>query len=143
MKLCDEWGIRDLVEGGGDDCVLEEKLEGDDFEGRFVRGFEDDGARSAGLLNVEPAACAHAPAVTRLEAGESVLRHGCREVVAEAGRGGKKLFCDDAADRVHAEVVGAGVATAIAIEAGYGVDTTGFEGLTEDVFLGCELRAGV
>lgn len=57
---------RSLVECFGDDGVLEERLEGDDFEGVLVGGLQDDGAGSAGLLYLEPARGADAPPVAGL-----------------------------------------------------------------------------
>src|SRR6266576_1073369 len=44
-----------LVELAGDNCVLDQKLERNDLEGVFVRGFEDDRARGSGLLDLQPA----------------------------------------------------------------------------------------
>jgi hypothetical protein len=52
------------VELAGDDGVLNEKFEGDDLQRVLMRGFEDDGARSAGLLDLEPARSTDAPAIT-------------------------------------------------------------------------------
>jgi hypothetical protein len=123
------------VEGLGDDGVLEEDIEGDDIEGVLVGGFEDDGAGSAGALDLEPSGGADAPAVACLEAGKAVLGHGRGEIVAETGGLGQEGVGDDAADGVHAEIVRAGVAAAIAEEAGEGVGAAGFQGLAEDVLL--------
>ena len=74
----------------GDYGVLDQKLEGDDFEGGFVGGFEDDGAGCSGLLDLEPAGSTDAPAVAGFEARETMLGHGCAEVVAEGFRGGEE-----------------------------------------------------
>jgi hypothetical protein len=131
----DDWR---LVEGFGDDGVGEEDFEGDDFESGFVSGFEYDGAGCPGALDLEPAGSTDAPAVSGLEAGEAVLRHGCGEIVAEAGRGGEEFFVHDAANGVEALVVRAGVAAAVAEEARHGLAAAGFKSLAEDVFLGLE-----
>ena len=98
-----------LVELAGDDGVLDQKLERNDLEGVFVGCFEDDGARSAGLLDLEPARCTEAPAVAGFQARKAVLRHGRAQVVAEGLRRRKERCIDDAADGVDTVVVGAGV----------------------------------
>jgi len=125
------------VEFGRDDGVLDEELEGDDFEGVLVGGFEEDGAGGSCLLDCEPARGADAPTVAGFEAGEAVLRHGGGEVVAEGFGGGKERGVDDAADGVDAVVVGAGVAAAVAVEAGHGLGAAGLERTAEDVAGGC------
>ena len=118
----------------GDDGVLDEELEGDDLEGVLVGGFEDDGAGCSGLLDLQPAGGADAPAVAGFEAGEAVLGHGGGEIVAEGFGGGEEGRIDDAADGVDAVVVGAGLAAAGAVEAGHRGAAAGVEGLAEDVF---------
>ena len=113
--------------------MLNQQIEGDDLEGVLVGGFEDDRARSARLLDLQPASSTHTPAVTRLQARETVLQHRGGEVVAKSFRGGKERGVDDAADRVDAEIFRAGLATAGAIEAGHGIAAAGGERLPEDV----------
>src|SRR5258708_33488636 len=131
--------LRALVKLTGDDGELDEELEGNDLEGVLVGGFEDDGAGCSGLLDLQPAGGADAPAVARLEAGEAELGHGRGEVVAEGLGGGEKRGVDDAANGVYAEIVAAGVAAAVAVEAGHGFTATGVEGLTEDVLAAGDL----
>ena len=97
---------------------MDQQFERDDLEGGLVGGFEDDGAGGSGLLDLEPAGGADTPAVAGSEAGESVLRHGCAEIVAKGLGDAEELFIDDAADGVDTEVVGACVATVVAVEAG-------------------------
>ncbi len=104
----------------GDDGVLDEELEGDDFEGVLVGGFEDDRAGGSGSLDCEPALSADTPTVAGFEALETVLRHRCNEVVAESAGGFEEGLVDDAADGVYAVVVRAGIAAAVAVEAGVG-----------------------
>jgi hypothetical protein len=123
-----------LVELTGYNGVLDKEFEGDNLEGIFVGGFEDDRASSAGLLNLEPARGTDTPAVSRLKAGEAKLRHRSAEIIAEGFGGFEEGSVDDAADGVDAVVVGAGFATAGTVEAGHGLTTTDVEGLTEDVF---------
>src|SRR5580704_10934983 len=107
-----------LVKPVRDYSVLDQQFERDDLEGGLVGGFEDDGAGGSRLLDLEPAGGTDAPAVAGFETGESVLRHGCAEIVAKGLGDAEELFVDDAADGVDTEVVGACVATAVAVEAG-------------------------
>jgi hypothetical protein len=65
-----------LVELAGNDGVLDEKFEWNDFERVLVGGFEDDGTGGSRSLDLEPAGGTDAPAVTGFEAGETKLRHG-------------------------------------------------------------------
>jgi hypothetical protein len=123
-----------LVELTGDNGVLDKEFEGNNLEGIFVGGFEDDGASSAGLLDLEPARGTDTPAVSGFEAGEAKLRHGSAEIIAEGFGGFEEGSVDDAADGVDAIVVGAGFATAGAVEAGHGLATADVERLTKDVF---------
>ena len=107
-----------LVELVGNYRMLDQEFKGDNLEGSLMGGFEDDGAGSSRLLDLEPTGGANAPAVAGFEAGESVLRHRGAEVVTQLLGDAKELFSDDAADGVDTEVVRAGVATAVAVEAG-------------------------
>jgi hypothetical protein len=122
-----------LVELAGDDRVLDEELEWNDLERVFVGGFEDDGAGGSNPLDLEPSGRADAPAVAGFEAGKTKLRHRSAEVVAESLGGFEKRSVDDAADRVDAVIVRAGLATAAAVEAGHGFAAADVKGLAEDV----------
>ena len=117
----------------GDHRVLDKKLEWNDFESVLVSGFEDDRAGCTRLLNLEPAGGTDAPAVARFEAGKAKLRHGSAEIVAERLRGFKEGGVDDAADGVDAEVFGAGLAAAGAVEASHRLAATDIKRLAEDV----------
>jgi hypothetical protein len=141
-KLLREWirgeakAVR-LVELAWDHCVLNEKLEGNDFEGVLVGGFEDDRAARASLLDLKPTRSTDAPAVAGLEAGEFILRHGGGEVVAKSLGGCEEGSVNDATNGVHARVVGTCFAATGAVEAGrrvFRLATAGVEGLAEDVF---------
>jgi hypothetical protein len=123
-----------LMELIGDDCVLDQKLEGNDLEGVFVGGFEDDRAGGSGTLDIEPAGGANTPPVAGFEAGETVLRHGGTEVVAKSLGRFKEWSVDDAADGVDAMVFGARLATACAVETRHGLAAADFERLAQDVF---------
>jgi hypothetical protein len=112
---------------------LDEKFKGNDAESVLVSCFEDDRAGCSGPLDLEPAGGTDAPAVAGLEAGESVLRHGGGEIVAERFGGGEEWGVDDATDGVDTEIVGAGVAAAVAVEAGHRLAATGGQRLAEYV----------
>jgi hypothetical protein len=117
-----------------DDGVLDQKFEGDDLEGIFVGGFEDDRAGGSGLLDLQPTGGTDAPAIAGLESGESELGHRSAEVVAQSLGGCKKGSVDDAADGVDAVVFGSRLATAGAVKAGHRFAATDVERLAEDVF---------
>ena len=74
-----------------------------------------------------------APAIAGHEAGEAVQRHRRREVVADRALVLEELRRDDGADRVAAEVLGAGAAAAVAVEASQRVGPAGLELASEDV----------
>jgi hypothetical protein len=124
----------ELVELAGDDGVLDQQLKRNDLEGVFVGGFEDDRAGGPGLLDLQPASGTDAPAIAWLEAGETELRHGGAEVVAQGLGGFKEWSVDDAADGVDAMVFGARLAAARAVKTRHGFAAADVEGLTEDVF---------
>jgi hypothetical protein len=63
------------------------------------------------------------------------MGHGRREIVAQLRRHGEELLRHDAAHGVDAEVLGRGVAAAVAEEAGDGIVAAVFDRLTEDVLL--------
>ena len=122
-----------LVKRVGNDCVFDENLERNDSQGGLVGGLEHDGAASSGLLHLQPASGADAPAITRLETLKAELRHWCREVVTQLLRDTEELLIDDAADGVDAEVIGASLAAAGAVEAGHWLTATDLERLAENV----------
>ena len=93
-------------------------------KGTILRVFSWVASRTMGQAapacwTCEPAGGADAPAVAGFEAGETVLRHRGEEIVAEGLGGCEEGRVDDAADGVDAVVVGAGVAAAVAVEAGH------------------------
>jgi hypothetical protein len=122
-----------LVELVGNDRVLDQKLEGDDLEGILVRSLEDNRAGGSGLLDLQPARGTDAPAIAGFEAGETELGHGRAEVVAQGLGGGEKRSIDDTADGMDAMILGAGFATACAVETGHRFATADVERLAEDV----------
>jgi hypothetical protein len=123
----------DSVKLAGDHRVLDKKLEWNDFESVLVSGFEDDRAGGTSLLDLEPTGGTDAPAVAGFEAGKAKLRHGSAQIVAERLGGFEESSVDDAADGVEAEVFGAGLAAAGAVEAGHRLAATDIKRLAEDV----------
>src|ERR1700748_491653 len=135
-RLCFPAGVPDggpSVKLAGDDRVLNQKLERDDFESVFVSCFEDDGAGGASLLHLKPASGTDAPAVAWFQAGKAELRHRSAEVIAERLGGFKKGSVDDAADGVDTEIVRSGFAAAGAVKAGHRLAAADVKGLAEDV----------
>ena len=122
------------MELAGDNRVLDEKFKGNDLQGVLVSGFEDDGTSGSCLLDLEPASRTDAPAIAGLEAGETELRHGGAEIVAESLRGLEEGCVDETTDGVDAEVIGASLAAAGAVEPGHRLATTDIERLAENVF---------
>ena len=125
--------VASLMELAGNNRVLDEEFKGNDLQGVLVSGFEDDWTSCSSLLDLEPASGTDAPAVSGFEAGETELRHGRAEIVAERLRGFEEGRVDDTADGVDTVVVGTGLAAAGAVEAGHGLAAAGVERLAEDV----------
>jgi hypothetical protein len=117
-----------------DDGVLDQKLERNDLEGVFVGGFEDDRAGGSSLLDLQPAGGTEAPAIARLKSGETELRHGGAEVVAQSLGGCKKGSVDDAADGVNTMVFGSRLAATGPVKARHRFAAADVERLAENVF---------
>ena len=113
--------------------MLLEFLEGDELKGGDVGGFEDDGAGFAGFEGLFPAGDADAPAVARVQAGEGPLGAGGDEIVSDFDLVLEELLGQDGADEVQAAVLRAGVAAAVAVEAGEGCGGAVLEFGSEDV----------
>jgi len=107
--------------GGHVDRVLAQGVKRHDFQGSFVSRGQHDVAGRAVAVGAQPVRRGDAPAVAWPQAGELESRHGSDEVIADAALMVKELGRHDGADRVAAEILGAGVAAAIAIKAGYGI----------------------
>src|SRR5574340_619499 len=72
----------------------------------------------ARLVGLPPCRGTHAPAITRLQAGKVVGGHRRDEIVTLPAREGEEFGGHLHADDVQPDVLGAGVAAAVAIEAG-------------------------
>src|ERR1019366_4591805 len=80
-----------------------------------------------GVQRLLPARGAQAPAVVGLQAGETELGHRRREVVALRLAERQELGGHHHADGVAADILAAGVAAAVAEEAGHWADRAGVE----------------
>jgi hypothetical protein len=117
------------VKGVWDDGVFDEDLKRNDAEGSFVRSFKHDRAASSGLLNLEPASGAEAPAVAGFEAGKAELRHRGREIVAELTGDAEEFLSNNAADGVDPEVVRSRLTAAGAVETSHRLAPADLKGL--------------
>ncbi len=97
-------------------------------------GGEDDRGGESGGEGFLPAGDAEAPAISGFEAGEAVEGHGGAEIVALGLGEAQKFGGDLGADDVGAAILGAGLAAAIAKEAGDWIGAAGLQGLAEDIF---------
>jgi len=100
--------------------MREQGLAGNDLQGRFIRRAQQDGGREAGLVGLQPPARAHAPAIPRLESREPELRSWRAQVVPDGTLMLKEFCGHHRADGVRAEIIRAGRAAAIAVEARQG-----------------------
>src|SRR5688572_15842576 len=97
---------------------------------------EHDLRGRAGLVRLEPARCAQAPAVAGLEAFEAPLRAGRREVVPGLAAELEELLGHHRADRVAALVLRPRPATAVAVEARHRLERAGQQLAADDVEVG-------
>ena len=107
-----------------------------DIEGAFMRGLEPDLRRAAFVMGLQEARGAKAPAVAGLQAGEVEFGTRRAEVVAEVFRQRQEFRGHHRADGVAAGVRGAGVAMAIAEEAGHRIVRTEFKSAAQYVGFG-------
>lgn len=99
-----------------------------------MSGFKADGSHDACIEGALPGLDADAPAVAGFESGEAVLGVGGDEVVADGFLMAEEFIVHDDAYGVLAAVFGAGIAFAIAIEAGERICAAGLEDGAENVF---------
>src|SRR5690349_754853 len=105
-------------------------------EGTGMGGAENDLRGAAGLVGLEPARRAQAPAIACIQAGEAPVGTRGREVVADALREVEKLRSQDDANRVAAEILGAGGAAAVPVEARHWVGRARKQLASDDVDVG-------
>src|SRR5262249_43567255 len=98
--------------------VLLQLIQADVVERALVGGGQHDLRRRPGLEGLAPTGRAQAPAVSGLEAGKSEIRHGRAEVVAASPGELEEFRGHQRADRVHAAILGPGVAAAVSEKPG-------------------------
>lgn len=86
------------------DLVRSKDLDRAVAKGRRVRRLEDHRRRMSGASCFFPARCAEAPSVSLPQAGKSVLRPGCRQIVPTASREREERLRHRCADDMHATV---------------------------------------
>src|SRR5215468_6627937 len=86
----------------------------------------------------QPVRGGHAPPVPRHEPGELERRHRGGEIVPDAALMLQELGGDHGADRVAAQILRAGAAAAVAVEAGEGVGAARLQLAAQDIALGHE-----
>jgi hypothetical protein len=102
-------------------------------EGALVRGPQDHAGRLARFVRFLPTGCAEAPAVAGLQAAKAEFRYRRRQVIAAGFRKLEKFGRHDSADRVTADVLSAGVATAVTKEPRHRVHRADFKPVAEDI----------
>ena len=105
-----------------------------------MRRFENDRRRDSGLEGLVPAGSAQAPAV----AGDESREPGARgaEVVPLLAREREEVVRHPGAHDVDADVVAAGLAAPVPVEAGEGFEAAGFQIAAEHVFGHAPMQAG-
>jgi len=98
--------------------VLLQRIKRNHGERLLVRRREYDGCRDTGCECFAPGGGAHAPSVARLETGETEFWGRRNEVIAAPSRKREKFLGYLHADDVQPNILGSGVAAAIAIEPG-------------------------
>jgi len=115
------------------DCVVPQRLERDDLQGASVRAGQYHRCGAAVLVSAKPVPRGDTPPVAGHQAGESVLRHRCGQVVADRALMLEEVRGHDGADDVQADVLRTGRAAAVSVEAGDRVGATRFQLATEHV----------
>ncbi len=89
--------------------------------------FEANRGDHAGFVRLLPTLDTNTPAVAGLQAGKAILRARRDEVVPDGNLMLQEFGSDDGAHGVFAEILGAGVALAVAVKAGERVGAAGLE----------------
>lgn len=99
-----------------------------------MRGAQDHARRTTGLQRLLPTRCAQTPSITRFESGEAELRDRCRKIVAARFRELEKLGGDNGTYGVVADILAAGVTTAVAKKTCHRTQGADLKPLAEHVF---------
>src|SRR5262249_27657244 len=100
------------------DRIFLQELKGHDLQRSLVRPRQTHPRRLAGAERLLPARRAETPAIARLQPGKPDLRHRGRQIVAGSFGKRQELGIDAGAHGVNADILGPGLATAGAVEAG-------------------------
>jgi hypothetical protein len=90
----------------------------DNFQNRFMSGVENHGWSDTGFEGLFPSDGAEAPAITRLQAGESISRGRSAEIVAEDTGVDEKGIGHFGTNAVSAGILGIGATVTGSIESG-------------------------
>ena len=113
--------------------VLLQRFQRHHLEGGLMGGGKHNRRGAAVVVGSQPVDGGDAPAVSRHEAGETVLRHRLREVVADGALVLQELGGHDGADGVQSDVLGTRRAAAVTVEAGERIVAARFKRATQRV----------
>lgn len=113
--------------------VLPEHRARHDSQHRLVGGGQHHRRRDSVVIGACPVPRRDAPAVTRHQPGEAVLRYRGRQIVPDAALVVEELSRDDSADRVAPEVVRPGATAPIPEEPRHGICAARLQLVTKDV----------
>src|SRR5271155_400470 len=115
------------------DRVALQHLQRDDLQGGLVGRGQSDFGSFAGLECLLPALGAQAPAIARLQTRKAEFRYRRRQIVAGRLRERQKGGIDAGANRVQPEILGSGIAAAVAVKSGHRLGAALGERLAEHV----------
>ena len=113
--------------------MILESFQGNDLQSLLVSGRNDHGTGHAFLNGILPCLCAYAPPVTGGQAGESVLRHRCDQVISLGACELQELLGNYAANGVQTTVIAVCVAASIPIPTGERFSGAGIQNAPENV----------
>ena len=116
--------------------MLSQDLKRDDVEYLDVRRREDDERSGAIEVGTQPVSCSDAPAVAWSKPGEVILRHRSNQVVSDLKLVLEKLFRDDGANCMAAEILRSRGTTSISKKACHWIRATELERTSENVEIG-------
>ena len=117
------WACSKLVQAG----ALQQHFETDNLECAFMGGFKSDRCDHTSFEGSFPRFDANAPAVASFESGEAVFGAGRDQVVADGCLVVEEFVGHEDTNGVLADVVGAAIALAVAVETGERVDAAGLQ----------------
>jgi len=105
----------------------------DDFQSALVRGLKNDAWSHVVLVGLLPPRGAETPAVSGLETGETVFRHGGGKVVPSEFGELKELGGHFHTNRVRTIILIIGVTTTVAEESRQRISATGLERTAQNI----------